>query len=59
MESEQAIPVDSVKDVVQSSMKFPEFDKLLKKTGGHIGWKCGNNNEDEGNSPKTLNNKNY
>ena len=37
MESEQTIPVDSIKDVVRSSMKVPKFDKLLKKAGGHIG----------------------
>ena len=30
-------PVDSIKDVVQSSVKVPEFDKHLKKAGGHIG----------------------
>ena len=29
-------PVDSIKDVVQSSMKIPEFDKHLTKAGGHI-----------------------
>ena len=29
---------DSIKDVVRSSVKVPEFDKHLKKTGGHIGW---------------------
>ena len=29
-ESEQAIPVDSIKDVVQSSVKVPKFDKYLK-----------------------------
>ncbi len=29
--------MDSIKDVVQSSMKVPEFDKHLKKAGGHIG----------------------
>ena len=38
-ESEQATPVDSIKDVVRSSMKVPEFDKHLKKAGGHIGRK--------------------
>ena len=38
MESEQATPVVSIKDVVWSSVKVPEFDKLLKKAGGHIGW---------------------
>ena len=27
----------SVKDVVRSSVKVPEFDKDLKKVGGHIG----------------------
>ena len=30
-------PVDSIKDVVRSSMKVPEFNKHLKKAGGHIG----------------------
>ena len=35
-ESEQATPVDSIKDVVWSSVKVPEFDKHLKKAGGHI-----------------------
>ena len=28
---------DSIKDVVRSSMKVPEFDKHMKKPGGHIG----------------------
>ena len=37
MESEQATPVVSVKDVVQSSVKVPEFGKHLKKAGGYIG----------------------
>ena len=37
MESEQVTPVDSIKDVVWSSMKVPEFDKYLKKARGHIG----------------------
>ena len=27
----------SVKDVVRSSVEVPEFDKHLKKAGGHIG----------------------
>ena len=30
-------PVDSINHVVRSSVKVPEFDKLLKKAGGHIG----------------------
>ena len=30
-------PVDSIKNVVRSSVKVPEFDKHLKKVGGHIG----------------------
>ena len=29
--------MDSIKDVVRSSIKVPEFDKHLKKAGGHIG----------------------
>ena len=37
MELEQATLVDSMKDVVRSSVKVPEFDKHLKKTRGHIG----------------------
>ena len=37
MESERATPVDSIKDVFQSSVKVPEFDKHLKKAEGHIG----------------------
>ena len=36
-ESEQATLVDSIKDIVRSSVKVPEFDKHLKKAGGHIG----------------------
>ena len=43
MESEQATPVVSIKDVVRSSVKVPEFDK-----------RCRNNNED--NSLKNLDN---
>ena len=37
MESERATTVDSIKDVVRISVKVPEFDKHLKKAGGHIG----------------------
>ena len=37
MESEQATPMDSIKDVVRSSVKVLEFDKHLKKARGHIG----------------------
>ena len=36
-ESEQTIPVDPIQDVVRSSVKVPEFNKHLKKTGRHIG----------------------
>ena len=36
MESEQVNPMDSIKDIDQSSVKVPEFDKHLKKTGGCI-----------------------
>ena len=47
-----ATPVDSIKDVVRSSVMVTEFDKHLKKAGG-------NNNKDEDNSPRTLNDKNH
>ena len=30
-------PVDSIKNVVRSSEKIPEYEKHLKKAGGHIG----------------------
>ena len=49
----------SIKDVVQSSVKVPEFDKTPEE-----GWRtyrpkrCGNNNKDYDNSPKNLYNKN-
>ena len=29
--------MDSIKDVVRSSVKVPEFDTHLKNAGGHIG----------------------
>ena len=45
--------------MLRSSVKVPEFDKHLKKAGGHIGRNVGgNNNKDEDNSPKNLNDKN-
>ena len=34
-------PVDSIKDVVRSTVKVPEFDKHLKKAGGYIGRNVG------------------
>ena len=38
--------MDPIKDVVWSSMKIPDFDKHLKKAGGHIGpERCGNNKD--------------
>ena len=59
-ESEQANPVDSIKDVVRSSVKVPEFDKHLKRAGGHIGRNVEEiTSLDEENSPKTLNDKNH
>ena len=38
MESEKATPMDSIKDVVQSSVKVLKFEKHLNKAEGHIGW---------------------
>ena len=34
--TEQATPVDPLKDVVRSSVKVPEFDNYLKKAREHI-----------------------
>ena len=36
-ESEQVTQMDPIKDVVPSTVKVSEFDKHLKKAGGHIG----------------------
>ena len=58
MESEQATPVVSIKDVVRSSVKVPEFDKHLKKAGGYIGQNIMEITKDEDNSLKTFNDKN-
>ena len=50
--------MDSIKDVVRSSVKVPEFDEHLKKAGGHIGRNVVEMIKEEDNSPKTLNDKN-
>ena len=39
------LEVDSIKDVVQSSVSVLEFDKHLKKAGGHWPKHCENNNK--------------
>ena len=52
-----ATPVDAIKDQVRSSVKVSEFDKHLKKTGGHIGWNFVEITTN--NCPKTLNDKNH
>ena len=39
MESEQVTLMDSVKDVVRSSVKVPEFDEHLKNILAEIMWK--------------------
>ena len=57
-ESEQATPVNTIKDVVRSSVKVLEFDKHLKKAWRTYWPKRGNNNKDEDKSPKTLNDNN-
>ena len=58
-ESEQTTPVDSIKDVVRSSVKVPRVQQTPEE-GQRIyrPKRCGNNNKDEDNSPKTLNDKN-
>ena len=55
-ESEQATPMDSIKDVVRSSVKVPEFNKKTPEEGRRTYQpkRCGNNNKDEDNSSKTL-----
>ncbi len=53
-ELEQVTPVDSLKDIVRSSMKVPKFEESQRTY-----WlkRCGNNNKDEDNSPKNRNDK--
>ena len=50
--------MDSIKDVVRSSVKVPEFDKHLGRRT-YRPKRCENNNKDEDNSPKTLTDKNH
>ena len=38
MQSEQVTAVDSIKDVVWSSVYVTEFHEHMKKAGGNIGW---------------------
>ena len=50
--------VDSIKYVIRSSVKVPEFDKHQKMTGGHIGRNVvEKSNKDEDSCPKTRNDK--
>ena len=51
-------PVVSIRGVVRNSVKVPDFDRHLKKAGGHIGLNVVEKNRDEDNFPKTLNDKN-
>ena len=52
--------MDSIKDVVRSSVKVPDFEKHLMKAGEYIDRNVmENSNKDEDNNPKTLNDKNY
>ena len=55
-ESEQAVPVDSIKDAVRSSVKVRQTPGKGRRI--YRPKRCGNNNKDEDNSPKTLNDKN-
>ena len=58
MESEQATPVDSIKDVVRSEGSRVQ---QTPEEGWRTYWPkhCGNNYKDEDNSLKTLNDKNH
>ena len=52
--------MDSIKDVVQSSVKVPRV-RQTPEEGQRTYWLkyCGNNNKDEDNGPKTPNDKNH
>ena len=55
MESEQATPMVSIKDIVEGSRV-----RQTSEEGRQTYWpkRCGNNNKDEDNSPNKLNDKN-
>ena len=55
MESELVTPVDSIKDVVRSSVKVRQTPEEGRRT--YRPKRCGNNTEDKDTSPKTLNDK--
>ena len=60
MESEQATPMDSIKDIVQSSVKVPRVRQTLEEgQKTYRPKRCGNNNKVEDNSLKTLNDSNH
>ena len=58
MESEQVGPVDSIKDVVHSSVKVPRVRQTPEEGLRTYQLKCCGNNKNEDNSLKTLNDKN-
>ena len=58
MESEQVTPMNSMKDVILSSVKVPRVRQTPEKgRRTYRPKRCGNNKDDD-NSPKTLNEKN-
>ena len=59
MESEQVTPMDSIKDVVQSSVKVPQVQQTPEEGWRTYRLKRCRNNKDENNSLKTLNDKNH
>ena len=60
MELQQVTPVDSMEDVVRSSVngsrarQTPEYGRRTYRSK-----RCANNNKDEDDSPKTFNDKNH
>ena len=60
MESEKATFMDSIKDVVRSSVKVPPVRQTPEEGQRTYQPKhCRNNNKDKDNSLKTLNDKNH
>ena len=58
-ESEQATPVDSIKDLDEVLCRFPSSTNTWRRPRTYRPKSCGNNIKDEDNCPKTLNDKNH
>ena len=59
LENLHGTSVDSIKDVVQSSMKVPQAQQTPEEGRRTYQAKHGGNNKDEDSNPKALNDKSF